>query len=70
VISSSGVGNSGVSDVKVIATEATGSAPAAGDGISTKPISGPNNVPKNKQSPETATTRSARAVRAAHHLLT
>jgi hypothetical protein len=52
------VGSSGSIDVKVMATEATGSVAAAGDGISTK------------QSPETATASSARAVRTAHHLLT
>ena len=34
VISSSRVGSSGVSDVRVMATEATGSVAAAGDGIS------------------------------------
>ena len=58
VISPSRVGSSGSIDVSVMATEATGSVAAAGVGISTK------------QSPETATASSARAVRTAHHLLT
>jgi hypothetical protein len=53
-------------DVRVMATEATGSAAAAGVGISAKP----NIEPINEQSPETATASSARAVRTAHHLLT
>jgi hypothetical protein len=52
------VGRSGSIDVRVIATDATGSVAAAGDGIS------------RRQSPETATASSARAVRTTHHLLT
>jgi hypothetical protein len=56
------VGSSGSIDVNVIATDATGSAAAAGVGIRMKP-----NI---EQSPETATASSARAVRTAHHLLT
>jgi hypothetical protein len=66
VISSCRVGSSGFSDVRVMATEATGSVAAAGDGISTKP----NREPNTKQGPETATASSTRAVRTAHHLLT
>jgi hypothetical protein len=53
-----------------MATEATGSAAAAGVGISAKLNIEPNIEPSIEQSPETATASSARAVRTAHHLLT
>jgi hypothetical protein len=62
VISPSRVGSSGYIDVKVMATEATGSVAAAGTGITTRP--------NTEQSPETATASSTRAARAAHPLLT
>ena len=43
---------------------------AAGDGSSYQAHERQSSEPKTKQSPETATARSARAVRAVHHLLT
>src|SRR4029453_4506978 len=57
-ISPARVGSSGCSDVRVMATEGTGSVATADQGISAK------------QSPETTTASSTRAARTAHHLLT